>query len=216
MPITCPDPPYSYDALEPYISNSAVRAHHDNHHRASFQKVIEFETLRLSVLECPSAGFSLEQLIGRKQFRDHNPDLFNNAVEAWNHAFYWNSMCQGGGGAPTGEIGRRIASDFGDYRSFAEQFATAAITYFGSGWLWLVLDRDSLQIAQTSSGVTPILCDQTPIIAIDLWEHAYYLDYQNRKADYVTAFLEHLICWDFASNNLIRKPDVSMCRDLAV
>src|SRR5262249_35479243 len=128
----------------------------------------------------------------------------NDAAQAWNHAFYWRSL-RPAGGAPDGEIVERIEAAFGSYDSFAEQFATAANGQFGSGWAWLVLDGDRLTVTTTTNADTPLVHGQTPLLALDVWEHAYYLDYQNRRADYTAAVIKRLLNWDFAGQNLSRR-----------
>ncbi len=128
--------------------------------------------------------------------------IFNNAAQVWNHAFYWQSMMPGGGGAPVGPIAERIAADLGGYDKFAEQFKHAAVTQFGSGWTWLVLKDDRLGIVATSNAGTPIARGEKPLLTLDVWEHAYYLDYQNRRGDYVEAFLKNLVNWEFVNSRL--------------
>jgi Fe-Mn family superoxide dismutase len=146
----------------------------------------------------------LERIIQQTAGHDSHRALFNNAAQAWNHAFYWRCLRPKGGGAPDGEIARRINTDLGGYDVFAAQFAAAAGGQFGSGWAWLVLDGNGLKVTQTANADTPLAHGQTPLLTIDVWEHAYYLDYQNRRADYVAAVLAHLVNWDFANRNLGR------------
>jgi Fe-Mn family superoxide dismutase len=128
--------------------------------------------------------------------------IFNNAAQVWNHSFYWKCLKPDGGGLPSGEIGKKLISDFGSYKAFAEQFKVAATAQFGSGWAWLVMKDDSLEIMTTSNADTPITKGVSPLLTIDVWEHAYYLDYQNKRPDYVDACLEHLINWDFVNSNM--------------
>ena len=130
--------------------------------------------------------------------------MFNNAAQAWNHTFFWNSMRPGGGGRPQGDIGRRIQETFGSYDKFVEQFKAAAVGRFGSGWAWLVLDNGALKITSTANADTPMVGRQTALLTVDVWEHAYYLDYQNRRPDFVQAFLDHLVNWDFVAANLTK------------
>jgi Fe-Mn family superoxide dismutase len=129
--------------------------------------------------------------------------IFNNAAQVWNHTFYWQSMRPGGGGGPVGLIASRMASDFGGYEKFAEQFKQAALAQFGSGWVWLVLKADKLGIVKTSNADTPIAGGGKPLLTIDVWEHAYYLDYQNRRGDYVDAFLKNLVNWEFVNSRIL-------------
>jgi Fe-Mn family superoxide dismutase len=128
--------------------------------------------------------------------------IFNNTAQAFNHAFYWQCMKPGGGGAPTGPIADRITSTFGSYETFADNFKTAGATQFGSGWAWLVQEGDALRIMKTLNADTPIAHGLTPLLTVDVWEHAYYLDYQNRRPDYLAAFLDKLVNWDFVNGNL--------------
>jgi Fe-Mn family superoxide dismutase len=199
MQITLPQLPYSSDALEPHISRATLDVHHGKHHRAYVEKV------KALAKQVRLADRSLERIIQQTAGQDSHRALYNNAAQAWNHAFYWRSLQPGGGGEPQGEIARRIKSDLGGYKSFAEQFAAAAAGQFGSGWAWLVVDGDKLAVTTTSNADTPLVHGQTPLLTIDVWEHAYYLDYQNRRADYAVAIIAHLINWDFANQNLSRE-----------
>jgi len=202
MPIELPDLPYAYDGLEPHISASTLKLHHGKHHRAYVEQVVYLEGVAATDGEAAGDDRTLEQIIHDSAGQEKLRQLFNNAAQAWNHAFYWNSMRPAGGGKPYGEIEAKIAKDFGSYRSFVQQLVFAATGQFGSGWAWLVLDDGKLKVVKTSNADTPIVHGQTPILVIDVWEHAYYLDYQNRRGDYVNAFLEHLANWDFANQNL--------------
>jgi Fe-Mn family superoxide dismutase len=199
MNLALPRLPYAYDALEPHISRSTLEIHHGRHHRAYVEKTVALaKQLRL-------ADKSLERIIEQAADQENLRALFQNAAQAWNHAFYWNSLKPGGGGRPQGEVAERIEADFGGYDSFIARFAAAAAGQFGSGWAWLVLDGDRLEITQTSNADTPLAHGQTALLTIDVWEHAYYLDYRNRRADYVAAVLEKLINWDFANRTLGRR-----------
>ena len=199
MQITPPQLPYPYDALEPHISRITLEIHHGKHHRAYVEKV------KILANEVHLADQPLERIIQQTAGQDRHRALFNNAAQAWNHAFYWRSLRPGGGGEPQGELAERMHTDLGGYGSFVEQLAAAATGQFGSGWAWLVLDRNKLKVTQTPNADTPLAHGQTPLLTIDVWEHAYYLDYQNRRADYAAAVIEHLINWDFASRNLSRR-----------
>ncbi len=200
MQITLPQLPYAYDALEPHISRNTLEIHHGKHHRAYVEKT---KTLakQLHLADQP-----LERIIQQTAGQDRHRALFNNAAQAWNHAFYWRSLRPDGGGEPQGEIGKRIKNELGGYGSFVEHFAAAAAGQFGSGWAWLVLDGDRLAITTTSNADTPLARGLKPLLTLDVWEHAYYLDYQNRRADYTAAVIGHLINWDFANRNLGRQP----------
>lgn len=198
MKIALPRLPYPYHALEPHISRATLELHHGKHHRGYVEKA------RALAKEVRLADSSLEQVIRETAGKASERALFNNAAQAWNHTFLWQSMRPGGGNKPFGEIVDRIAGAFGSYESFAEKFTTAAASHFGSGWAWLVLDEGALRISTTANADTPLAHGEVPLLTLDLWEHAYYLDYQNRRPDYVAAFLEHLINWDFANRNLRR------------
>ncbi|OGB94245.1 MAG: superoxide dismutase, partial [candidate division NC10 bacterium RBG_16_65_8] len=130
--------------------------------------------------------------------------VFNNSAQVWNHTFFWNCMKPAGGGRPTGELAKRIDEAFGSYEKFAEQFKTAAVGRFGSGWGWMVLDGGALKIVSTANADTPMASKQTAVLTVDVWEHAYYLDYQNRRPDFVQAFLDNLVNWDFVAGNLAK------------
>ncbi|MGH6946863.1 MAG: superoxide dismutase [Kiloniellales bacterium] len=198
MKIALPRLPYRYQALEPHISRTTLELHHGKHHRAYVEKA------RALAKEVRLADSSLEEVIRETAGKASERALFNNAAQAWNHAFLWQSMRPEGGKQPFGEIAGRIADTFGDYGTFAEKFTLAATSHFGSGWAWLVLDGDALRIVTTDNADTPLAHGQLPLFTLDLWEHAYYLDYQNRRPDYVAAFLGHLVNWDFANRNLRR------------
>jgi Fe-Mn family superoxide dismutase len=199
MNLALPRLPYAYDALEPHISRTTLEIHHGRHHRAYVEKTVaSAKQLRL-------ADEPLERIIGRTAGQESHRALFQNAAQAWNHAFYWNSLSPDGGGRPQGQLAERIEADLGGYDTFVGQFAAAATGQFGSGWAWLVLDGGKLKIIQTSNADTPLAHGQVPLLTIDVWEHAYYLDYQNRRPDYVTAVIEKLVNWDFAEKNLDRR-----------
>lgn len=196
MQIILPQLPYPYDALEPYISRATLELHHGKHHRAYV------DNAKALASQVHLADQTLERIIQQTAGQDSHRALFNNAAQAWNHAFYWRSLKPKGGGAPRGEIARRIDVDFGGYVAFAAQFAAAAAGQFGSGWAWLVVDGPALKITRTANADTPLAHGHVPLLTIDVWEHAYYLDYQNRRADYAAAVIGHLINWDFANRNL--------------
>ncbi|MFS8892742.1 superoxide dismutase [Synechococcus sp. O70.1] len=196
MAFELPPLPYPADALQPYMSAETFSYHHGKHHAAyvaNLNKLIEGTEL---------ANKSLEEII-KATFGD--PDkvsIFNNAAQVWNHTFFWESMKPGGGGAPTGPIADKINADLGGYDKFVEAFKTAAATQFGSGWAWLVLDNGTLKVTKTPNAENPLVHGQVPLLTLDVWEHAYYLDYQNRRPDYITAYLEHLVNWDAANARL--------------
>jgi Fe-Mn family superoxide dismutase len=148
------------------------------------------------------AGKSLEEIMRAASGKKDKVALFNNAAQAWNHNFLWNSMSPQGGGEPRGMLAERITRDLGGYAAFAEAFRKAAVGQFGSGWAWLYLANDKLEISATANADNPLVHDKTPLLTIDVWEHAYYLDYQNRRPDYVARFLEKLVNWEFAASNM--------------
>ena len=195
MSLSLPALPYALDALEPYISRRTLAAHHGRHHAAYVEK-----TRRL-VQRTTLESAPLEQIV-RVSSQQRDQSLFNAAAQAWNHAFLWKSMRPGGGGEAHGHVAQLIEKSFGSQSAFGQQFVTVAGDQFGSGWVWLVLDDDRLRITATSNAETPLTTDQKPLLAIDVWEHAYYLDYQHRRLDYIAAFLSQLVDWDFANHNL--------------
>jgi len=194
--ISLPPLPYAQNALAPIITENTISFHYGKHHQAYVNNTIkliagtELEKVNLVDLVKRTAGSA-----------DHRA-IFNNAAQVYNHSFYWNSMKPGGGGEPRGKIAEKINESFGSYQKFVEAFSNAAATQFGSGWAWLVMDGGKLQVVKTSNAETPITTSAKPLITIDVWEHAYYLDYQNRRADYIKAFVEKLLNWDFAEKNL--------------
>jgi Fe-Mn family superoxide dismutase len=196
MSLTLPPLPYANDALEPYISRRTLAVHHGNHHAAYVAKT------RALVQRTALESASLEEIVRSSAPRDKA--LFNAAAQAWNHEFYWKSMRRSGGGEAKGAIAGLIEESFGSQKAFSQHFITAAGDQFGSGWAWLVLDEGRLRIAATSNAETPLTTAQVPLLTIDVWEHAYYLDYQHRRLDYIAAFLARLINWDFANQNLAR------------
>ncbi len=193
MNLVLPPLPYALDALEPHISRRTLSAHHGSHHAAYVAKA-------RAMLRTPAELAVLEDVVRSSAGQDRA--LFNAAAQAWNHAFLWNSMRPGGGGEASGAIAEAIEESFGTQRAFSQQFVSAAGDQFGSGWAWLVLDNGRLGIVTTSNADTPLTTAQVPLLTIDVWEHAYYLDYQHRRLDYIAAFLGHLVNWDFANRNL--------------
>jgi Fe-Mn family superoxide dismutase len=196
MSLTLPSLPYALDALEPHISRRTLAVHHGSHHAAYVEKTRTL-TQRTSL-----ESASLEDVVRSSASQDKA--LFNASAQAWNHAFYWHSMRPGGGGEAKGAIAPFIERCFGSYRAFSQQFIRAAADQFGSGWAWLVLDEGRLRIIASSNADTPLTTNHVPMLTIDVWEHAYYLDYQHRRLEYIAAFLGHLINWEFANQNLAR------------
>ena len=196
MAIQLPNLPYPKDALAPYISAQTLEFHHGKHHKAyvdNTNKLIEGTAL---------ASEPLETIIRNVAGDVSKAGLFNNAAQVWNHSFYWQCIKPKGGGMPAGAIADKIKTTWGSFEKFAEEFKNAGVTQFGSGWAWLVLDGNTLKITKTANADTPIAHGLKPLLTVDVWEHAYYLDYQNRRPDYLTAFIENLINWDFVNANL--------------
>ncbi len=194
--ITLPPLPYAQNALTPSISENTISFHYGKHHQAYVNNVIKM------VAGTEFAAMPLVDIIKKTSGKPDQASLFNNAAQVFNHTFYWNSMKPGGGGEPTGRIRDRILVSFGSYQKFADEFSNAAATQFGSGWAWLVVDGGQLKVVKTSNADTPVARDIKPLITIDVWEHAYYLDYQNRRPDYIQAYISKLLNWDFAEKNL--------------
>ena len=196
MAITLPDLPYAKDALEPYISSNTLEFHHGKHHKTyvdNLNKLIGGTELE---------GKTLEQIIKACANDPAKAGIFNNAAQVWNHTFYWNCLKKQGGGPPTGAIAAKINAAFGSYDKFVEEIKNAGVTQFGSGWAWLVQDGNNVKITKTPNADTPLAHGQKALLTIDVWEHAYYLDYQNRRPDYLAAVIANLINWDFVNANL--------------
>ena len=191
-----PELPYQENALEPVISARTLSFHHGKHHAG-------YVTMLNELVEgSPYAGWPLDEVVKRAAEDPAAKMVFNNAAQAWNHDFYWRCMRPKGGGTPSGALRDTIERDFGGLAEFRTAFAKAAAGVFGSGWAWLVVGQDgTLKIATTDDADTPILRGETPLLTIDVWEHAYYLDYQNGRAEYIAAWLESLVNWDFAAWN---------------
>jgi Fe-Mn family superoxide dismutase len=196
MAITLPDLPYPKNALAPYISEQTLEFHHGKHHKAyvdNGNKLIAGTDLE---------NLDLETIVKKSAGDPSKAGVFNNAAQVWNHTFYWQCMKPGGGGPPTGAIAQKIAADFGGYEKFVEELKNAGVTQFGSGWAWLVLNGGKLQIVKTANAGNPITDGMKPLLVVDVWEHAYYLDYQNRRPDYLATFVDKLINWDFVNSCL--------------
>jgi len=194
--ITLPELPYAKDALTPVISANTLEFHYGKHHRAYV------ENLGKLIAGTDLADEDLKTIIKKAAGDPAKAGIFNNAAQVWNHSFYWKCLKSGGGGAPTGAIAAKIAAAWGSTEKFAEELKNAGVTQFGSGWAWLVLDGGQLKIVKTANADTPIAHGVKPLLTIDVWEHAYYLDYQNRRPDYLTAVIGKLIDWDFVNANL--------------
>jgi Fe-Mn family superoxide dismutase len=195
MPFELPPLPYAKDALQPYMSTQTLEFHYGKHHKAYV------DTLNKLTAGTPYEKASLEVIIRDTYEDEKQKPVFNNAAQNWNHTFFWNCM-KPGGGKPSGDLAKQINDAFGDLDGFKTKFKEAATTQFGSGWAWLVVDHGKLAIAKTPNAVNPLTTGQKAVLTCDVWEHAYYLDYQNRRADMVQAFLDNLVNWDFAAKNL--------------
>ena len=195
-----PPLPYAEDALAPVISAQTVNIHYNKHHKGYFDPVNKL-TAGTPLAEAP-----LEEII-MKTYKDaanlNSPSLFNMASQVWNHTFYWNSLKAGGGGKPSGKLLDKINESFGDFDKFKKAFADASVTNFGTGWSWIVADKKGkLSVIKTEDADSPLTMKLKPLLTIDVWEHAYYLDYQNKRAAYVDAVIDKLLNWDFAATNL--------------
>lgn len=191
MAFTLPELPYDTSALEPHLSAETFEYHHGKHHKTYV------DTLNSMVEGTDMENASLEEVIMKSDGK-----LFNNAAQTWNHTLYWNSMAPGGGGAPSGAAGDAINESFGGYDKFREEFKAAAVGQFGSGWAWLTQDGGKLGIMATANADLPMKHGRTAVLTCDVWEHAYYIDYRNRRPDYVDAWLDKLANWEFAAQNL--------------
>ncbi|HRY15331.1 MAG: superoxide dismutase [Candidatus Competibacteraceae bacterium] len=195
-PFSLPPLPWPDNALSPHISANTIGFHYGKHHQGYVNN------LNKLVAGTPMADQTLEAIIQATAGKTDQTAIFNNAAQVWNHTFYWNSLRPKGGGKPTGALMEHIEKDFGNFDAFKTEFAKAAASQFGSGWAWLVKDGDKLAIVKTGNADTPIAQGRKPLLTIDVWEHAYYLDYQNRRTDYIAAIMDHLMNWEFAEQNL--------------
>ncbi|XP_024194410.1 superoxide dismutase [Fe] 3, chloroplastic isoform X1 [Rosa chinensis] len=195
------EPPYKLDALEPYMSRRTLEVHWGGHHR-NYLEGLNKQLEKSDILY----GYTFDELV-KATYNNGNPlPEFNNAAQVWNHDFFWESMQPGGGDMPKLGVLEQIEKDFGSYTSFREKFIEAALTLFGSGWVWLVLKREErqLKIVRTSNAICPLVWDDIPIICLDMWEHAYYLDYKNERGKYVDTFMNHLVSWNAAMVRMAR------------
>lgn len=192
-PFSLPPLPWEENALAPTISAQTISFHYGKHHRAYV------ENLNKLVSGTEFADMPLERVVQQTAGKPDKVAIFNNAAQAWNHTFYWHSLSPKGGGKPSGKLLEQIERDFGDFATFRGKLAQAAIGQFGSGWAWLVKSGPRLEILATANADTPITMGKKPLVTIDVWEHAYYLDYQNRRADYVNAVIDKLLHWEFAA-----------------
>jgi len=197
-PVSLPPLPWPDNSLDPVISAQTIGFHYGKHHKAyvdNLNKLLpgsEFE------------GQPLEAIIRATAGKADKSGFFNNAGQIWNHNFYWKCLKPKGGGTPTGAIADKINAAFGSFDAFKKEFANTCVTQFGSGWGWLVAEGGSVKLVKTANADTPLTKGQTALLTIDVWEHAYYLDYQNRRPDHVNAVIDKLLNWDFASENLAK------------
>lgn len=194
-----PPLPYGFAALMPIISENTLRIHYGRHNRGYVDE------LNKLVADTEFAHMSLDEVVLATAGRIEHEKIFNNAAQSWNHTFYWKSLKSRGGGNVTRSLQSLVSSSFGDTAQLKHELATAATTQFGSGWAWLVLDGSRLKVVKTGNAGNVLTEGLVPLLVIDVWEHAYYLDFQSRRADYVTGILEKLINWEFAAENLERQ-----------
>ena len=196
MPVTLPALPYADDALAPVISANTIGFHYGKHHKTYVDNLNKLAT------NTEYADMDLVAIIRQTAGKTDKAGLFNNAAQVWNHTFFWESLSPKGGTQPAGALATLIDRDLGGYAKFKTDFANAAVTQFGSGWAWLVLEEGKLAIRKTANAETPVAGTATPLLTIDVWEHAYYLDYQNRRADFVNAVIDKLLDWNKALERL--------------
>jgi Fe-Mn family superoxide dismutase len=194
--VTLPSLPYAENALEPIITANTIGFHYGKHHKTYVDNLNKF------IAGTEYANLSLEKIITSTAGEPEKVAIFNNAAQIWNHSFYWKSMKPNGGGEPPKALKEKIEASFGSLDACKKELSSTAISQFGSGWVWLVLDGVTLKVVKTSNAGLPMTMGLKPILTIDVWEHAYYLDYQNRRADYVNALLDKLINWEFALQNI--------------
>ncbi len=197
FPFSLPTLPYDKTDLMPHMSAETFEYHHEKHHQA-------YVTNLNKLLESNASlnTESLEKIIHLSHNKPDMAGIFNNAAQVWNHTFFWHSMKKNGGSSPSGKLLSMIEKSFGGFEQFTEQFKQAATTQFGSGWAWLVQVGNALEIIKTSNADTPITSNKHPLICCDVWEHAYYIDYRNKRPDFVSSFLKDLVNWEFAESNL--------------
>lgn len=193
--LALPPLPYAENALEPVITARTIGFHHGKHHKAYV------DNLNKLVAGTEYAALSLEKIIGATAGQPEKSAIFNNAAQIWNHTFYWQSMRAKGGGDPPAVLKQKMEESFGSVDACKKELAATAVSQFGSGWAWLVLAGDKLKVVKTANADVPLTTGMKPLLTVDVWEHAYYLDYQNRRGDYVSAVLDKLINWEFALQN---------------
>jgi Fe-Mn family superoxide dismutase len=194
-PLVLPPLPYAESALEPVITAKTMSFHYGKHHKGYV------DNLNKLIAGTEYAVLPLEKIITSTAGKPERTAIFNNAAQTWNHTFYWKSMTPKGGGEPPAALKQKIEAAFGSVEACKKELASTAVSQFGSGWAWLVLEGDKLKVVKTANADNPLTTGMKPLLTIDVWEHAYYLDYQNRRADYVNAMMDKLINWEFALQN---------------
>lgn len=196
-PFALPELPFDINALEPHMSKSTFEYHHGKHHQAYVTNLNNL--LKNSDL----SNKTLEQIIIESAHQADKIAIFNNAAQVWNHSFFWNCLSPNGGGLPKNKLSLKINEQFGDFDQFKKHFKDQGVSQFGSGWVWLILEDKDLKIIKTANADLPLIKNQKAILTCDVWEHAYYLDYQNRRIDFLSVFFDHLVNWQFAEDNFI-------------
>jgi len=197
-PLSLPPLPYAENALEPVISAKTLSFHYGKHHKTYV------ETTNKLIVGTELADRSLEEIVTATAGKSDRIAIFNNAAQAWNHTFYWQCLKPKGGGEPPQALKQKIEESFGSVEALRKELATTAVGQFGSGWAWLVLEGPKLKVVKTANADTPLTTGAKPLLTIDVWEHAYYLDYQNKRVDHVNAVIEKLLNWEFAAQNLVK------------
>jgi Fe-Mn family superoxide dismutase len=197
-PLSLPALPWAENGLEPVISAKTISFHYGKHHKTYV------ENLNKMIVGTELADLPLDQIVRATAGKPDRVGVFNNAAQAWNHDFYWKSMKPKGGGEPPAVLKSKMDAAFGSVDACKKELANAAVQQFGSGWAWLVLEGDKLKVVKTGNAETPIAHGSKPLLTIDVWEHAYYLDYQNKRVDYVNALIDKLANWEFAAQNLAK------------
>ena len=196
MSFQLPKLPYAMNALEPHISQRTMEFHYGKHHDAYVKKLNDL------IEGKQYARMPLEEIMRNSEAKPQERTIFNNAAQVWNHTFFWHSMQPGGGGGPGGDVDKRLRDAFGGYDNFRQTFIDTAVGQFGSGWAWLVLDDGKLAVTSTPDAGNPLTSKRVPLLTCDVWEHAYYLDYQNRRKAFVETFLDHLVDWESVAARL--------------
>ena len=196
MAFELPKLQYSYDALEPYIDAKTMEIHHSKHHQTYITNLTNF------IKDTDMANMSLEEIILSSSKDKSKAGIFNNASQHWNHNLFWKCMKPNGGGKLPPKLEKRLISDFGNVENFKNEFKNAGVSQFGSGWCWLSINNDKLVVSKTANAINPLINNVKPILGCDVWEHSYYIDYRNRRPEYLDKFLENLVNWEFVESLL--------------